>query len=93
MSTDAELLQRYARDRDERAFAELVQRHLGVVYGAALRRTGGRTHLVSEDRVRLRLPDVPKDSTEYQKTAAGWKYVLAEKVVDDYIRQSRQQAR
>ncbi len=48
MSTDAELLQRYARDRDERAFAELVQRHLGVVYGAALRRTGGRTHLAED---------------------------------------------
>jgi RNA polymerase sigma factor (sigma-70 family) len=48
MSTDAELLKRYARDRDERAFAELVQRHLGVVYAAALRRTGGRTHLAEE---------------------------------------------
>jgi hypothetical protein len=35
MLTDAEMLQRYARERDERAFAELVQRHLGVVYGTA----------------------------------------------------------
>jgi RNA polymerase sigma factor (sigma-70 family) len=48
MLTDAEMLQRYARERDERAFAELVQRHLGMVYGAALRRTGGRTHLAEE---------------------------------------------
>src|SRR5688572_61128 len=48
MPTDAELLQRYARERDERAFAELVQRHLGMVYGAALRRTGGRSHLAEE---------------------------------------------
>jgi RNA polymerase sigma factor (sigma-70 family) len=48
MLTDAEMLQRYARERDERAFAELVQRHIGVVYGAALRRTGGRTHLAEE---------------------------------------------
>jgi len=48
---------------------------------------------LSEDRVRLRLPDVPKDGTEYQKTADGWKYVLTEKVVDDYIRQSREQNR
>ncbi len=48
MLTDAELLQRYARDRDEKAFAELVRRHLGVVYGAALRRTGGRAHLAEE---------------------------------------------
>lgn len=48
MLTDAELLQRYVRDRDSRAFGELVQRHLGVVYGAALRRTGGRAHLAEE---------------------------------------------
>jgi len=48
MSTDAEMLQRYVRARDERAFAELVQRHLGMVYGTALRRTGGRDHLAQE---------------------------------------------
>lgn len=47
---------------------------------------------VSEDRVRLRLPDIPKDGTEYQKTAEGWKYVLTEKVVDAYINQVRSQA-
>lgn len=40
MSPDAELLLRYANERDERAFAELVQRHLGLVYAAAQRRTG-----------------------------------------------------
>jgi len=48
MPTDAEILQRYVRERDDHAFAELVQRHLGVVYGAALRRTGGRAHLAEE---------------------------------------------
>jgi hypothetical protein len=47
---------------------------------------------ISEDRVRLRLPDVPKDGTEYQRTADGWKYVLTETVVDAYINQSRAQA-
>src|SRR6187551_3690982 len=48
MPTDAEMLQRYVRERDDRAFAELVQRHLGVVYGAALRRSGGRAQLAEE---------------------------------------------
>lgn len=48
MSTDAELLQRYARQNDERAFAELVQRHLGFVYATAHRSTGGRAHLAEE---------------------------------------------
>jgi hypothetical protein len=48
MSTDATLLRRYVEERDERAFAELVQRHLDLVYSAALWRTGGRTHLAEE---------------------------------------------
>src|SRR4051812_47781865 len=40
MMDDAALLRRYADDGSETAFAELVRRHLGLVYGAALRRTG-----------------------------------------------------
>ncbi len=48
MSTDADLLRRYADARDERAFAEFVQHHVGVVYAAALRRTGGRVQLAED---------------------------------------------
>jgi hypothetical protein len=44
-------------------------------------------------RIRLRMPNVPRDGTEYQQTAEGWKYVLTEKVVDAYIRQSRPPAK
>ena len=47
---------------------------------------------IQEDRVRLRLPDVPRDGTEYQKTPTGWKYVLTEEVVDRYISRSRAEA-
>src|SRR5688500_2221382 len=32
------LLQEYIADRSEKAFAELVRRHLGMVYGTALRK-------------------------------------------------------
>ena len=41
MPDDAELLRRYAATRDEAAFSEIVRRHLGGVYAAALRRLGG----------------------------------------------------
>lgn len=41
---DGTLLRRYAEDRSEAAFAELVRRHLTVVYGSALRRLGGDSH-------------------------------------------------
>lgn len=44
---------------------------------------------VSEGRVRLRMPNVPKDGTEYQRTTEGWKFVLTEAMVDGYIRQMR----
>ncbi len=38
--SDWELIQQYARDQSEPAFAELVHRHLSWVYSVALRRTG-----------------------------------------------------
>jgi len=40
MKTDAELLRDYVRDRSEDAFAELVRRHIDLVYSTAHRRTG-----------------------------------------------------
>lgn len=42
MEDDHTLLSRFARSKDERAFAELVRRHLDMVYGVCLRRTGSR---------------------------------------------------
>jgi len=41
MTDDAELLRRYATDRSEAAFAELVRRHVDLVYSTALRQMGG----------------------------------------------------
>lgn len=43
-ASDTELLRRYAEDHYEAAFAELVSRHVGLVYAAALRQVGGATH-------------------------------------------------
>src|SRR5690349_18020588 len=40
MASDAELLKRYATDRSEPAFAELVARHLDLVYASARRQVG-----------------------------------------------------
>ena len=37
---DWQLLQSYAQDRSETAFAELVRRHIDWVYSIALRQTG-----------------------------------------------------
>jgi RNA polymerase sigma factor (sigma-70 family) len=40
MNDDASLLRCYADEGSEAAFAELVRRHVDLVYGAAMRRTG-----------------------------------------------------
>lgn len=40
MNDESELLRRYADERAEAAFAEIVRRHIGLVYHAALRQTG-----------------------------------------------------
>ena len=45
---DAELLQLYVRDRSEKAFTALVQRHIHAVYAVVLRRVGGDAHLAHE---------------------------------------------
>src|SRR5215471_8093006 len=39
-SSDSELLEQFARSKSEAAFAELVERHIGLVYSTAFRKTG-----------------------------------------------------
>ncbi len=48
MTDDAELLRQYVQAGSEDAFAELVQRHLPVVYSSALRQTGGDAELAKD---------------------------------------------
>lgn len=73
MPTDSELLRRYAAQRDQGAFAELVQRHVGVVYGSALRRLAGNTHLAQEVAQQVFL-DLARKSAGLlsHPTVVGW---------------------
>ena len=48
MTDDAELLRQYIQAGSEDAFAELVQRHLPVVYSSALRQTDGDVELAKD---------------------------------------------
>ena len=48
MTTDAQLLQDYAAEGAEEAFREFVERHMGLVYSAALRQVGGDAHLAHD---------------------------------------------
>jgi len=78
MMDDAELLRRYAADHAEDAFAELVRRHLGLVYSVALRRVGGDTQL-AEDVAQKVFADLARKAASLRGhvTLGGWLYVSA----------------
>ena len=73
--TDGELLRRYVRDRSETAFGELVQRHITLVYSAALRQVNGDTHL-AEDVTQSVFADLARKAARLIRhtSLTGWLY-------------------
>jgi RNA polymerase sigma factor (sigma-70 family) len=67
------LLRRYAADRSEGAFGELVARHVPLVYSAALRQTGGDAHL-AQDVAQLVFADLARKAHALSESVvlAGW---------------------
>ncbi len=75
MHDDATLLRRYAEFRSEEAFAELVRRHLNLVYFAALRSAGGNGPL-AEDVAQEVFTALARQAAELARhaTLVGWLY-------------------
>ena len=76
MDDDSELLRRYAQDRDEAAFAELVRRRIGLVYHTALRRLNGdfaQAEEVAQDVFATLARDAEK--LQERQLLGGWLYV------------------
>jgi len=73
MKDDATLLQGYACHRSESDFAELVQRHVNLVYSAALRQVNGNCHL-AQDVTQLVFIDLARKAASLAKhqVLAGW---------------------
>ena len=75
MTPDAELLRAYAKDRSEPAFAELVRRHVNLVYSVALRNLAGDTQL-AEDVTQQVFTDLAQKAGALSRHAVlgGWLY-------------------
>jgi len=90
VKSDAELLHDYAETGSQEAFAELVRRHVGLVYATACRRLGGDTHLAQDvtqnvfSRLAQRAP-----SLLLHPTLAGWLYRTASNQAIDLVRTER----
>lgn len=98
MIDDATLLRRYARENAEDAFAELVRRHLDLVYSAALRQLNGDTHLAA-DAAQLVFTDLARKAGSLigHPVLAGWlftstRFAAAKLVRTEQRRRHREQA-
>lgn len=97
-ATDAELLRRYAENGSEAAFAELVKRHVDLVYGAAMRAAWGDATL-AEDLTQTVFTAMARQAGELSKhpVLSGWLYKYARNLAAnhhraDQRRRNREQA-
>ena len=84
---DPTLLRRYAETRSEAAFAALVQRHLDLVYSAALRRLSGDTHHATDVAQSVFLSLARHAATLARRPVLiGWLYTTTRHAAIDLIR-------
>src|ERR1035437_9241347 len=79
MTPDSELLARFARTNAEDAFAELVKRHVNLVYSAALRQVAGDAHL-AQDVAQTVFTDLARKAGALarRESLTGWLYTSAQ---------------
>ena len=87
MKPDCELLRQFARTNYEDAFAELVKRHLNLVYSAALRQVNGDGHL-AKDIAQSVFTDLARKahSVSRRENLSGWLYTSAHFAATKLIR-------
>lgn len=90
MKDDAELLREYARDGQETSFAELVRRHVGVVYGVAFRTCSGNAGQ-AEDVTQMVFAELARRSASLARHPAllGWLHTTTRFTAMKLIRSER----
>jgi RNA polymerase sigma factor (sigma-70 family) len=90
MDDDGQLLRRYVNERSQDAFAELVHRHLDLVYFAALRRVGGDAHL-ADDVAQSVFSDLARKAPALlgRPVLAGWLYTSTRFAAAQAVRTER----
>jgi len=94
MTSDLDLLGQYARNHSQDAFATLVQRHLDLVYSAALRQV--RSPQLAEDIAQSVFTDLARDAGKLKSDTilTAWLYAVTRRTAIDAIRkESRRQLR
>jgi DNA-directed RNA polymerase specialized sigma24 family protein len=98
MTSDLDLLGQYARQASEPAFAELVQRHVNLVYSAALRQV--RSPQLAEEVAQSVFTDLACNAARLNDAPGGtlvltaWLYQVTRRTAIDVVRkESRRQLR
>ena len=92
--TDMELLTRYRERRTEDAFAELVRRHLDLVYSAALRQV--RSPHLAQEVAQSVFTDLARQAQQLAPDTilSAWLYAVARRTAIDVVRrEARRQKR
>ncbi|HEY4984889.1 MAG TPA: sigma-70 family RNA polymerase sigma factor, partial [Verrucomicrobiae bacterium] len=94
MISDLELLQDYTRNKSEESFTALVNRHLNLVYSAALRQV--RSPQLAEEVAQSAFTDLARNAGKLKPDTilTAWLYQVARRTAIDVVRrESRRQLR
>jgi RNA polymerase sigma factor (sigma-70 family) len=90
METDSDLLSKYVKDRSEAAFAEVVRRHVDLVYSAACREMSGDAS-IAQDVTQMVFIELARKAHRLMRhpALAGWLYVSVRCVSANFRRRER----
>ena len=94
MTSDLDLLKQYARENSQEAFAELVRRHVNLVYSAALRQV--RSPQLAEEVAQSVFTDLARNAGKLKPDTVltAWLYQVTRRTAIDVVRrESRRQLR